>query len=407
MNHNIKHLALFTIILLSMLASSCTQKPAPMQALIVTGQSNHNWQKSSVALKYILDKSELFVTGMAISPAKGNDMSEFVIDFSPYDVVVLDYVGDDWPVQTKNNFVEYVQNGGGVVVYHQSNNAFPDWPAYNEITGLGGWGGRNEASGPYIYIVDGELVRDDSPGRGGSHGRQHEFVVQAFKPDHPILKGLPERWMQAQDELYSELRGPAENLEVLAYAYADKQYGGTGRNEPQLMTITYGQGRIFHTTLGHAGRGNNLPAMESVGFIVTLQRGAEWAATGKVTQKPPKNFPSETESLRWPFFEDIDEGFEDIVKRMQNYQTGMSNDTFIILKHLVAKHGNNPEKISEYNQTIRRLLNSRRTTTDCKQVLLVDFSWMADEQMKPVYEKLLKDPELASNAQFALDRLEN
>lgn len=407
MNLNIKHMAIITIILMALLASSCTPKPAPMQALIVTGQNNHNWQKSSISLKYILDKSGLFQTGMEISPAKGEDMSEFVIDFSLYDVVVLDYMGDDWPAVTKQNFVDYVRNGGGVVVYHAANNAFPDWPEYNEIIGVGGWGGRNEKSGPYVYVVDGEVVRDNSPGRGGSHGQQHEFVVQAFKPNHPILKGLPERWMHAQDELYSELRGPAKNLEVLAYAYADKQYGGTGRNEPQLMTITYGQGRIFHTALGHAGSGNIHPALESVGFIITLQRGAEWAATGKVTQKPPKNFPSETESMRWPFFEDIEANFSDIVKRMQNYQTGMSNDAFIILKHLVAEHGNDPDQIAKYNNTIRRLLNSRRTTSACKRNLLIDFSWMADEQMKPVYEKLLRDPELSASAQFALDRLNN
>jgi uncharacterized protein len=53
-----------------------------------------------------------------------------------------------------------------------------------------------------------------------------------------------------------------------------------------LMTIQYGKGRVFHTTLGH-----DPEAMRCVGFITTLQRGAEWAATGKVKQKVPKDFP--------------------------------------------------------------------------------------------------------------------
>ena len=53
------------------------------------------------------------------------------------------------------------------------------------------------------------------------------------------------------------------------------------------MALTYGKGRIFHTVLG------NVPAaMSCAGFIVTLQRGAEWAATGKVTQKVPSDFPA-------------------------------------------------------------------------------------------------------------------
>ncbi len=52
------------------------------------------------------------------------------------------------------------------------------------------------------------------------------------------------------------------------------------------MTIQYGKGRVFHTTLAHA-----VKQLRSVAFIVTFQRGAEWAATGKVTQTVPDDFP--------------------------------------------------------------------------------------------------------------------
>jgi hypothetical protein len=40
--------------------------------------------------------------------------------------------------------------------------------------------------------------------------------------------------------------------------------------------------------------GHGPEAMKCVGFIVTLQRGTEWAATGKVTQKVPADFPKAT-----------------------------------------------------------------------------------------------------------------
>ena len=144
-----------------------------------------------MVLRQILEKSGIFTVYINSSPAAGEDMSQFIVDFSPYDVVILDYTGDEWPEETRNNFIEYVQNGGGVVVYHAANNAFPEWPEYNEIIGLGGWGGRDENAGPYVHIEDGEVVSDNSPGRGGSHGQIHEFVVQAFNPSHPVLKGLP------------------------------------------------------------------------------------------------------------------------------------------------------------------------------------------------------------------------
>jgi type 1 glutamine amidotransferase len=53
------------------------------------------------------------------------------------------------------------------------------------------------------------------------------------------------------------------------------------------MTIDYGKGRVFHTALGHA-----LDAIKCAGFITTLRRGVEWAATGKVTQPIPADFPT-------------------------------------------------------------------------------------------------------------------
>jgi hypothetical protein len=41
------------------------------------------------------------------------------------------------------------------------------------------------------------------------------------------------------------------------------------------------------------------PAMQCAGFQTLLLRGAEWAATGKVTQKVPDDFPTaEAVSLR-------------------------------------------------------------------------------------------------------------
>jgi hypothetical protein len=221
------------------------------------------------------------------------------------------------------------------------------------------------------------------------------------------MKGLPTKWLHTKDELYSELRGPANNLEVLAYAHAAKEYNGTGKNEPVLMTITYGKGRIFHTVLGHAGADVFAPAMECAGFITTLQRGAEWAATGKVTQKVPKTFPSETQSLRWEFFEEIDPDLSQLAEKMGKYQTGKSNECFNILKRMIAGKIDNNQKIDDYHQIILQLLKSDETTDDCKKILCKEFSWMADESYKEVYKALLEDPILIDEARYALDIIKN
>ena len=59
---------------------------------------------------------------------------------------------------------------------------------------------------------------------------------------------------------------------------------------------------MFQTALGHAGNENPPPALQCTGFIVTLQRGAEWAATGQVTQEVPEDFPTKDSlSLRPDF----------------------------------------------------------------------------------------------------------
>lgn len=267
----------------------------PIKTLVVTGQNNHNWPVSHIAIQKILENSGLFQVDFAISPQKGEDMSAFAPDFSAYQLIVLDYNGDPWPDKTNQAFVDYVKNGGGVVIYHAANNSFPNWKEYNEICALGGWEGRDEKSGPYAYWENNQLKKDMTAGPGGSHGSQREYVLTARSQGHPIMQGLPDKWMHAQDELYDRMRGPA-NIGTLMYtAFALKDKGGSGREEPLVFTVDYGKARIFHIMLGHAGETlENNPAMQCTGFQVLLLRGSEWAATGKVTQKVPADFPTAT-----------------------------------------------------------------------------------------------------------------
>lgn len=259
-----------------------------LRVLIIDGQNNHDWQTTTPLLKSMLQKSGRFVAEVATAPAEGEAMDNFKPDFSAYDAVMSNYNGERWSAEPEKAFAEYVHNGGGYVSVHAANNAFPEWPEYNRIIGLGGWYGRGDHSGPYLYVAnDGRRVRDDSPGRCGHHGPQHEFRVETRRPDHPIMAGLPKIWLHTRDELYDSLRGPAEQVEILATAYSSPEEKGTDRREPMLMTVRYGEGRVFHTVLGHADY-----SMNCVGFITTLLRGTEWAATGEVTIEVPDDFPT-------------------------------------------------------------------------------------------------------------------
>ncbi len=311
-----------------------TSSPTKLKALIVDGQNNHYiWPKTTMMMKDYLEETGLFevdinrmdsvwlgikynksrpaayeyyiqtypLDSTAYSISKDPvQTSRFSIDFSQYDLVVSNLGANSapWPEETKRSFEKYIADGGGLVVIHAADNAWGDWDEYNKMIGLGAWGGRDSTTGPYAYYNDaGELEIDYSAGRCGSHGAEYEFVLTTRAPEHPIMKGLPTAWLHTQDELYEYMRGPFENATILATAYADVEGNsppwnpkvkGSGKHVPQLLAMNYGKGRVFHSSLGHFDY-----SMECAGFITTLQRGAEWVATGDVTQDIPADFPTE------------------------------------------------------------------------------------------------------------------
>ncbi len=317
------------------------EEPQLLKALIIDGQNNHGvWPKTTMMMKSYLEETALFevdiyrskftyqgphhreVDGLDHEHIKGlletYDLKDgkryvatdsivpdpdYVPDFHRYDVIVSNFgwQSSDWSPEVKASFEAYMRGGGGLVVVHAANNAWGDWEEFNKMIGVGGWGDRPLDAGNQIYINEqNQLKIEPSNGQESSHGPEVAFLLTANDTVHPIVKGLPKKWMHTKDELYDRLRGPAENVTVLYYAYSDVEGNaqpwapenkGSGRGEPLLMTINYGKGRVFHTALGHMDY-----SMESVGFITTLQRGAEWAATGSVTQKMPEDFPTEEKS---------------------------------------------------------------------------------------------------------------
>ena len=307
-----------------LIVSPAAQGAGKLKALIVDGQNNHKeWPKSTIIMRQYLAETGLFEVDIARTKFTWNGKQEAVFlpmagagetedlpkpqadpdfkpDFSKYSVVISNfgYQAAPWPAETQRAFEEYMKNGGGFVPVHAADNSFPEWKEYNKMIGLGGWGGRNEKNGPYVYIDrDGKVVRDPKPGPCGTHGPLNDFLVTVRNHEHPITKGLPDFWMHASDECYSLLRGPAENMEILATASEPEKLRAEGRNEPMLMTIDYGKGRVFHTTLGH-----HAPSFECVGFMVTFKRGVEWAATGTVTQTDiPADFPKADAISSRPF----------------------------------------------------------------------------------------------------------
>ena len=299
--------------LITVFVCTSTWAETPIKVLIIDGQNNHgDWPKNTALMKQYLEDTGKFEVDVERTKytwngdkhfpeyelkdkeyvaGKAKTDPDFKPNFFQYDVVISNFGfgAAPWPKVTRRAFDKFVKDGGGLVVVHAADNSFGDWPEYNEMIGIGGWGGRNKSSGPYVYWEDGAIVRDaELDGPGGSHGPQHEFTVIVRDANHPVTLGMPRQWKHTKDELYDSLRGPAQNMRVLATSYSAK----TKRHEPMIMTIDYGEGRVFHTPMGHADY-----SMQCQGYVTTLLRGTEWAANGNVTIGIPENFPGPDKSV--------------------------------------------------------------------------------------------------------------
>jgi hypothetical protein len=284
-------LALAAVLGLASLTVADSPEPV-LRVLLIDGQNNHDWRATTPVLKRHLESCKRFDVHVTSHLKRGDkpgkvDTVPFPPSLSKYDVVVSNYNGAPWPDAFNRELEQRLREGKlALVIVHAANNSFEGWTEYNEMIGMG-W--RGAKFGDRLVLDDaGKEVRvEKGKGAGAGHGKKHAFKVVVRDGEHPITKGMPREWMHTADELYHGMRGPIKNVKVLATAYADKKTGGTGEHEPMIWTVTYGKGRVFHTQMGH-----DLDGMRCVGFVATLQRGAEWAATGNVTVPLPKDFPT-------------------------------------------------------------------------------------------------------------------
>ena len=386
---------------ISVLFNACQQQPKH-KVLIVTGQNSFNWEASSEALKQILQNSGLFRVDVHISPKQGEDMSGFNPNFFNYDVVVLNYNGDPWSEQTKASFVDYVKSGGGVIVFQSANSAFSDWKEYHEIIGLGGWEKRDAMPDNYLYWEEDEFVTKTGHSYGKLFLEAEAYQVVNRDTAHPVTHGLPEKWMHADDMIINRLKGPAQNVSVLSTAFSDSLKDGTGRYEPILFTVEFGEGRVFQIAMGYTFNDEEKSALECVGFITTFQRATEWAATGSVTQSVPIDFPNAVSTHQWENF--IQLNIDELMAKISRYKIGMSRKYISDLSNRIRKSDGSPETLIEFEKKILDFLNSE-ATDDSKNYICRELSWMGSEKSIPTLEKLTKEAATAEMATLALERL--
>lgn len=344
----------------NLLFTQC-KKSTKLSAIIISGQNDN----SSNDVKTILANTGLFDVDIDDSASP---------DFSDYNVVVINTVKGNWNDKTKDAFVTYVKDGGGVVVLNSSGSAFPGWADYQSIVGL-----SSDQSGKKSNIA-------------------YDYQVVNEKETHPITKGLNKVWLHNKDYMLYSTTSLGNGVEILSTAIADSIHGGSGNSMPVIFTVQFGEGRVLHSTLGN----NAKKSMQCVGFITVLQRGAEWAATGSVTNKVPLEFPTFVSKYTWSDFEPLK--LDEIFEKASTYKIGKSRKYLDDISLRIRNCDGQPETYKMYENKILTFLQSQ-ATVDSKRYLCKELSWIGSENATSVLEKLVNDKDLRDAASYALQRL--
>jgi uncharacterized protein len=230
------------------LPASAAEGAGKIKVLLVTGddvEPAHNWREVSQAIRDILVTSGKF----DVRVCEDTGVLDSAANLGRYDLVFLHLYNAKTPTLSagaKENLVSFVKDGKGLAVSHLSSASFKEWEEFRKMCGR--------------YWVMGK----------SGHGPRSTFKVRIANKEHPITQGLAD--FEADDELYAKLLGDAP-INVLVEADSD----WSKKTEPLAFTVDYGKGRVFQETFGHDGKALQNPMVRKL-----IQRGCEWAATGKV-----------------------------------------------------------------------------------------------------------------------------
>ncbi len=261
-------LVFFPMLAAVLAATAMTARAAdvPLRVMLLSGLSNHNWKLTTPELCAILHESGRFQVDVV------DDVSALkATDFAKYDVIVSNYntfknpvpVEKVWNAGVREAFLNHIREGHGFVVVHAGSCSFYEWAEYHKLAITTWTIGRTR------------------------HGKRHVAPVTFEDNNHPVTRGLAAFW--THDEFYENLV-VQPGAQTLANVTPSKEHDGCGKPSPIVFASEYGRGRSFCLLLGH-----HVVAMRNPGFRTLLKRGAEWAATGKVTIAPDSNWPSTEE----------------------------------------------------------------------------------------------------------------
>ncbi len=218
--------------------------PRPIRALLITGGCCHDYKEQiNILSKGVSARARVEWTVVHEGGSSSNhrvSVYEQPNWAANYDVIVHN---ECFSAVTDKAFIEKAlaphRAGVGAVVVHCAMHTFHDLKTdeWREFLGV------------------------DTRG----HGPQHPLEVKNLKPSDPIMKDFPSLWTTGNEELYAINR-------LFPTAVALAQAPENGKQHTVIWTNTYGQGRVFGTTIGH-----NNKTMQDPVYLDLLTRGLLWS----------------------------------------------------------------------------------------------------------------------------------
>jgi type 1 glutamine amidotransferase len=222
-------------------AGGASAKP---RILVITGDDvspAHDWLSCAAATREILKASGAFdvdVVGNAEVLANEANLKDVAVIYLMLYNARTPTLSD----KGKENLLDFVRAGKGLVVTHLSSASFKEWPEFKALCGR-------------IWVM----------GTSG-HGPRGVFKAVVVDKASAITKGVGD--FNQDDELYSKLQGDAP-IHVLVQAESD----WSKQTEPLAFTLDYGKGRVFHHTFGHDVKALSTPEVKAL-----IVQGTSWAA---------------------------------------------------------------------------------------------------------------------------------
>ena len=213
------------------------------KVLIIGGGSSHDFGKFFGGT----DRATLEAAGFSVNYTEDRDQAAAEIGRADVAVISVNRQFFDTPEYRKALF-DFAAAGKGLVMLHPGTwYGFAQWPELNAAIVGGG-------------------------ARG--HDRIAKFSVNAVKPEHPVMKGVPASF-EVEDELYylnaepGKIPAGTAAIEVLAETSPSVRFK---QPHPAVYITTHPRARIVGITLGHDERVHDLAA-----FKTLLVNAVKWA----------------------------------------------------------------------------------------------------------------------------------